>query len=81
MKKFRWMHGPWEGHPETLNGAKCATKYNPAVIFESYKRMLGHTKTAAQLDAVREEINKEFAWSEDGKHRDYYVVCGRKPGQ
>lgn len=80
LKKFRWMHGPWEGHPETLNGARCATKYNPAVIFESYKRMIGHTKTAAQLDAVREEVNKEFAWSEDGKHRDYYVACGRKPG-
>ena len=81
VKKLRWMHGPWEGHPETLSGAKTATKYNPAVIFESYKRMLGHTKTAAQLEAVREEIDKEFAWSEDGKHRDYYVVCGRKPGR
>jgi len=62
-----------------LNAAKTATKYNPAVIFESYKRILGHTKTAAQLDAVREEINEEFAWSEDGKHRGYHVVYGRKP--
>ena len=25
VKKFRWMHGPWKGHPETLNGARCAT--------------------------------------------------------
>jgi SAM-dependent methyltransferase len=80
VKKFRWMNGPWEGHPETLIGAKVATEYNPPVIFESFKRMLGHTKTAAQLDAAREEIYKESAWSGDGKHRDYYVVCGRKPG-
>jgi trans-aconitate methyltransferase len=79
VKKFHWMHGPWEGHPETLTGAKVATEYNPSVIFEAYKRLLGQTKTAAQLDEVREEINKDFAWSEDGKHRDFWVVYGRKP--
>jgi len=79
VRKFRWMHGPWEGHPETLLCAKVATEYNAPAIFEGYKRPLGHTKTDVQLDAVREEIAKEFAWSEDGKHRDYWVVCGRKP--
>lgn len=79
VKKFRWMYGPWEGHPETLTGAKVATEYNPPVIFESYKRMLGHTKTAAQLEAARKEIFEESSWSEDGKHRDYWVVYGRKP--
>lgn len=79
VKKFCWMLGPWEGHPETLTIAKVATELNPPVIFESFQRMLGHTKTAAQLEAVREEIYKENSWSEDGKHRDIYVVCGRKP--
>ncbi|GAB7331470.1 hypothetical protein MBLNU13_g02877t2 [Cladosporium sp. NU13] len=80
VKKFRWMNGPWEGHLETLLGAKVSTEPNPPVIFESYKRILGHTNTTAQLEAAREEIYKENAWSEDGKHRDYYVVYGRKPG-
>ena len=78
-KKFRWMNGLWEGHPETLSGAKVSTELNPPVISQSFERMLGHTKTAAQLEAAREEIYRENKWSEDGKHRDIYVVCGRKP--
>lgn len=79
VKNFRWMYGPWESHSETLTGAKVAIEYNPPVIFEWYKRMLGHTKTAAHLEAAREEIFKKNTWSEDGKHRDYWVVYRRKP--
>lgn len=78
-KKFRWMHGPWEGHPETLLAAKVFTEYNGPVNFEAYKRVLGHTKTKQQLEERRETMLREMGWSEDGKHNDFWVVWGRKP--
>jgi SAM-dependent methyltransferase len=80
-KKFRWMHGPWEGHPETLALARATAKYNAPANFAAYKRVLGHTKTAVQLDEVREQMMEYLGWSEDGKHHDFWVVCGRKPRQ
>ena len=80
MKRFRWMHGPWEGHPETLAAAKVATKYNGAANFAAYKRVLGHTKTVAQLDEIREQMLEYSKWSEDGRHRGSWAVYGRKPG-
>ena len=79
VRKFRWMHGPWEGHPETLLAAKVFTQHTSTANFEAFKRVLGHTKTAEQLEAIREQMIKEMGWSEDGKHLDFWVVCGRKP--
>jgi hypothetical protein len=80
VKRFRWMHGPWEGHPETLAAAKVATEYNGAANFTAYKRVLEHTKTAAQLYEIREQMLEYFKWSEDGRHRGFWVGFGRKPG-
>lgn len=79
VERFRWMHGPWDGHPETLSVAMVATKCNGAANFEAYKGVLGHMKTVAQPDEIREQMMEYAAWSEDGKHRDFWAICGRKP--
>ena len=79
VKKYRWMYGPWEGHPEGLLAAKVMTTYNPKANFQAFKRVLGHTKTAGELEVIRGQMLRDFGWSEDGKHIDFVVICGRKP--
>lgn len=73
------MFGPWEGHTESLLAAKVMTTYNNVANFAAFKRVLGHTKTAEELERIREEMSKDFGWSEDGKHINFVVICGRKP--
>ncbi|KAF2174252.1 hypothetical protein M409DRAFT_49111 [Zasmidium cellare ATCC 36951] len=75
---YRWMLGPWEGHPETDLMAQFSTKYTADANFTAYKKVLGNHKSDSELSAVREEMRQAFSWSEDGKHMRFFVAYGQK---
>ena len=78
VKEYRWMFGNWEGHPETEMISKVATTWQGKAMFGAYKRVCGEGKTKEEMEWVEKDMMEKFGW-EDGKHKRFYVVVGRKP--
>ena len=78
-KEYRWVWGRWRGHPETDMIGDYSPKYLIPVNVVAYKKVIGPTKTAAELEKDEADMKENLKFSEDGKHQRYFVVCGRRP--
>ncbi|KAK4498581.1 hypothetical protein PRZ48_011239 [Zasmidium cellare] len=78
-QKYRWMLGPWEGHPETDLMAHFSTRYTADANFTAYKKVLGSSKSESELADVEKEMKEAFSWSKDGKHLRFFVAYGQRP--
>lgn len=79
VEKFRWIFGRWKGHAETDMIGEYSPKYLIPANLGAYKKVLGLLKSIEGLSRDEAEMEETLAFTEDGKHQGFYVVCGRKP--
>ena len=79
VKRFRWMYGPREGHPETDLIASYSSQYLFNANFGAFVKVLGTQKTPEELNTIEKQMREDMSYSEDGKHNHFFVVYGRKP--